>query len=416
MKLNKILCAGTAVLLAGAISGCSVKVGTNAEPELDAVIAEPTNGADESGLKVTYGDFKREYDYALKGVGIEDDTDSNYAEVCKNQRNTIITYLINEKIILKKANEMGIASLTEEEMNAVEEEYNSLIDEQVKIYGENADYGTVEASSVSDDEKTERGNKEFDEFLARCNLTRDDLLTWQTNSAITDKVIDEIGKTVDYSKAEESYAEYQAQIESLYKESVLQYEQNGFSSVWVPEGSRMIKHILLGFDEDTQALIKSDRQKGDDEAADKLREEKAAELRDKVDEVQKKLDAGEDFNTLLMTYSNDAASSSANPDGYLVVPNGQMYMKEFQEAAFVPEKIGDRTVCVTDYGVHIMIYAGDAKVSEEEKKSFTDYLYDQLKNAAFSEKMDEWRAEYNYKIDYAALRLDDPADSSDSAN
>lgn len=416
MKLNKILCAGTAVLLAGAISGCSVKVGTNAEPELDAVIAEPTNGADEAGLKVTYGDFKREYDYALKGVGIEDDTDSNYAEVCKNQRNTIITYLINEKIILKKANEMGIASLTEEEMNAVEEEYNSLIDEQVKIYGEKADYGTVEASSVSDDEKTERGNKEFDEFLARCNLTRDDLLTWQTNSAITDKVIDEIGKTVDYSKAEESYAEYQAQIESLYKESVLQYEQNGFSSVWVPEGSRMIKHILLGFDEDTQALIKSDRQKGDDEAADKLREEKAAELRDKVDEVQKKLDAGEDFNTLLMTYSNDAASSSANPDGYLVVPNGQMYMKEFQEAAFVPEKIGDRTVCVTDYGVHIMIYAGDAKVSEEEKKSFTDYLYDQLKNAAFSEKMDEWRAEYNYKIDYAALRLDDPADSSDSAN
>lgn len=416
MKLNKILCAGTAVLLAGAISGCSVKVGTNAEPELDAVIAEPTNGADESGLKVTYGDFKREYDYALKGVGIEDDTDSSYAEVCKNQRNTIITYLINEKIILKKANEMGIATLTEEEMNAVEEEYNSLVDEQVKTYGENADYGTVEASSVSGDEKTERGNKEFDEFLASCNLTRDDLLTWQTNSAITDKVIDEIGKTVDYSKAEESYAEYQAQIESLYKESVLQYEQNGFSSVWVPEGSRMIKHILLGFDEDTQALIKSDRQKGDDEAADKLREEKAAELQDKVDEVQKKLDAGEDFNTLLMTYSNDAASSSANPDGYLVVPNGQMYMKEFQEAAFVPKKIGDRTVCVTDYGVHIMIYAGDAKVSEEDKKSFTDYLYDQLKNAAFSEKMDEWRAEYNYKIDYAALRLDDPADSSDSAN
>lgn len=416
MKINKILCAGTAVLLAGAISGCSVKVGTNAEPELDAVIAEPTNGADESGLKVTYGDFKREYDYTLNGAGIEDDTDSNYAEVCKNQRNTIITYLINEKIILKKANEMGIASLTEEEMNAVEEEYNSLVDEQVKIYGENADYGTVEASSVSDDKKTERGNKEFDEFLARCNLTRDDLLTWQTNSAITDKVINEIGKTVDYSKAEESYAEYQAQIESLYKESVLQYEQNGFSSVWVPEGSRMIKHILLGFDEDTQALIKSDRQKGDDEAADKLREEKAAELQDKADEVQKKLDAGEDFNTLLMTYSNDAASSSANPDGYLVVPNGQMYMKEFQAAAFVPEKIGGRTVCVTDYGVHIMIYAGDAKVSEEDKKSFTDYLYDQLKNAAFSEKMDEWRAEYNYKIDYAALRLDDPADSSDSAN
>ena len=191
---------------------------------------------------------------------------------------------------------------------------------------------------------------------------------------MTDKLIKEIGKSVDYSEAEKNYTEYQKQIETLYKESVLQYEQNGFSSVWVPEGSRMIE------------------------------------------EVQKKLDAGEDFNTLLMTYSSDAASSSANPDGYLVVPNGQTYMKEFQAAAFVPEKIGDRTVCVTDYGVHIMIYAGDAKVSEEDKKSFTDYLYDQLVNAAFSKKMDEWRAEYNYKIDYAALRLDEPAESSDSSN
>lgn len=416
MKFNKILCAGTAALLAATVSGCSVKVGTNAEPDLDAIVAEPENPGYDEGLEITYRDFKREYDYAVKGAGVEDDTDPSYADVCKKQRNTIITYLINEKIILKKANEMGIATLTEEEMSKVEEEYNSLIDEQIKIYGDNADYGTVEASLVSDDEKTERGTKEFDDFLASCNLSRDDLLLWQMNSAVTDKLIDEIGKSVDYSEAEKNYADYQEQIEALYKESVLQYEKNGFSSVWVPEGSRMIKHILLGFDENTQDLIKSDRQKGDDEAADKLREEKAAELQDKVNEVQKKLDDGVDFNTLLMTYSNDAAGSSANPDGYLVVPNGESYMKEFQAAAFVPEKIGDRTVCVTDYGVHIMIYADDAKVSEEDKKSFTDYLFDQLVNAAFGEKMDEWRAEYNYKIDYAALRLDDPADSSDGSN
>ncbi len=416
MKLNRILCAGTALILAGTIAGCSVNVGTRSEPDPKTVVAEPADDSYGAEFDITYEDFKREYDYALKRAGIEDDTDSSYADVCKNQRNTIITYLINEKIILKKAAEMGVASLSEEEMNKVEEEYNSLIEEQVKTYGENADYGTVEAASVGDDEKTERGNKEFDEFLASCNLTRDDLLSWQTNAAITDKVIDEIGKSVDYSEAEKNYEEYQKQIESLYNESVLQYEQNNFSSVWVPEGSRMIKHILLGFDEETQAKITSDRKNGDDEAADKLREEKAAELQDKVDEVQKKLDDGEDFNTLLMTYSNDAASSSANPDGYLVVPKGESYMKEFQEAAFVPKKIGDRTVCVTDYGVHIMIYAADAKVSDEDKKSFTDYLYDQLKSKAFSEKMDEWRAEYNYKINYEALRLDDPADNTSSAS
>ena len=310
---------------------------------------------------------------------------------------------------------MGIASLTDEEMNAVEEEYNSQIDEQIKSFGDMADYGTSTGEEISEEEKQERGEKDFDEFLASCDLVRDDLLTWQVNSAITQKLIAEIGKDVDYSAAEEAYLDYETKVEQLYNDDISQYEQSGFSAVWVPEGARMIKHILLAFDEETQDSITANRQKGDDEAADKLRAEKTAELQDKVDEVQKKLDDGEDFQTVMLEYSADAASSSVNPDGYVVVPNGTSYMKEFQEAAFVPEKIGDRTVCSTDYGVHIMIYAGDAKVSDEQKKSFIDYMYEQQKQTAFSEKMQEWLDEYDYKINYEALRLDDPEESSDSS-
>lgn len=388
-----------------------MKFGTKAEPKPDAVVAEPTNGGDDS-MKITYEDFKKEYDYVLKGEGVEDDTDESVADSCKSDRDTIITYLINERIIMKKAAEMGVSTLTEEEMNTVEEEYNSHIEENIQVFGENADYGTAELETISDEVKRERGSKEFDEYLASCNMTREDLLKWQVNSAITQKLIAEIGKSVDYSAAEESFLGYEEQVKQVYNDNLSQYEQGGFTAVWVPEGARMIKHILLGFDEDTQDEITANRRNGDDEAADKLREEKAAELQDKVDEVQKKLDDGEDFQTLMLEYSNDSAGSSMYPDGYVVIPNGTSYMKEFQEAAFVPEKIGDRTVCVTDYGVHIMIYADDAKVSDEQKKSFTDYLYEQLKNTEFNKKMAEWNTEYAYKIDYEALRLDDPADSS----
>ncbi len=411
MKLCKILCTGTAVILAGALGGCSMKFGTKSEPNPDAVIAEPTNGGDDS-MKIVYEDFKKEYDYALNGAGVEDDTDESIADSCKTQRNTIITYLINERIIMKKASEMGLSTLTEEEMNAVEEEYNSNIEEQIEAFGKDADYGTADSGTISDEERRERGNKEFDAYLADCGLTREDLLTWGVSSAITQKLRDEIGKNVDYSAAEEAFLGYEEQIKQVYNDDISQYQQSSFTSVWVPEGSRMIKHILLGFDEDTQDEITANRQKGDDEAADKLREEKAAELQDKVDEVQKKLDNGEDFQKIMLEYSNDSAASSVNPDGYLVIPNGTTYKKEFQEAAFVPKKIGDRTICVTDFGVHIMIYAADAKVSDEQKKSFTDYLYEQLKNTEFNKKMDEWNSEYDYKIDYKALRLDDPADSS----
>lgn len=409
MKLSKILCAGTALILAGALGGCSMKFGTKSEPKPDAVVAEPANGDDS--MKIIYENFKKEYAYALKGAGIENDTEESVAESCKTRRSTIITYLINERIIMKKAAEMGIATLTGEEMNAVEAEYNSKVEENIQTFAESADYGTADSATITDEQKRERGSEEFDKYLADCGLVREDLLTWGVSSAITQKLKEEL---VEYSAAEEAFRGYVEHIKQLYNDDILQYEQGGFTSVWVPEGARMIKHILLGFDEYTQDEITANRQKGDNEAADKLREEKAEELRDKVDEVQKKLDDGEDFTKLMLEYSNDSASSSIYPDGYTVIPNGVYYKKEFQEAAFVPEKIGDRTVCVTDYGVHVMIYADDAKASDEQKKFFTDYFYDQLKETEFSKKMEEWSAEYDYKIDYKALRLDDPADGSDT--
>lgn len=412
MKVNKILCAGTALILAGALGGCSVKVGTNKSPDL--IVAEPSSGDFGEDMKITFGDFNREYEYTLKGEEIEDDTDESYADACKSQRETIINYLINERIILKKAREMGVISLTEEEMKAAEEEYNSQIEEQIEYFGGKADYGTRDAATITDEEKRERGIKEFDDYLADCGMTRDDLLTWSVNSAITNKLMAEVGKSVDYSAAEESYREYEDKIKQLYTDNVAEYEQGGFTQVWVPEGSRLIKHILLGFDDDTMIGIETKRSNGDDAGADSLRAEKAAELQPQVDEVQQKLDSGEDIKTLILEYSMDAASSSMYPDGYVVVPDGVIFMEEFQKAAFEMKKVGDRTVCVTDYGVHIMIYAGDAKVDPNNVKAFTDYLYEQMVQTEFSKKMEEWRAEYDYRIDYEALRLDDPDESSGS--
>lgn len=415
MRISKILYAGTALLLAGALGGCSVRLGTSKKPDADAIIAEPTAGDADDGMKIAYGEFSKEYGYMLKGAGIEDDDAEDVAESCKAQRSTIITYLINERIIFKKAAEMGVSTLTEAEMNAVDEEYNSRVEEQIEAFGRSADFGTTAEEEITEEQRRERGSEEFDKYLVSCGMTRDDLLQWSVSSAITNKLIDEVGKSVEYSAAEESFAEYTEEVKRLYSESTAQYEHGGYTDIWVPEGSRMIKHILLGFDEDVQIEITDKRKNGDDAAADKLREEKAAELRQQTDEVQKKLDDGEDFKTIMLEYSGDAAGSSLQPDGYVVVPNGVMYMKEFQEAAFAIEKIGDRTVCVTDYGVHVMIYADDAKVSEDTKKSYIDYIYEQMKNTEFSKRMDEWRAEYDYRIDYEALGLDDPADSSSAA-
>lgn len=422
VKLRRFSGAIAAIILVSSLCGCRVEFGENSEssskdsfsvtvnagiePRPDTVVAWATKGDGAEELKITYADFRKEYMYYLVNSGVSDDISALTAEQCKQQRETLINSLINEQVIMTKAKELGIYELTEEEQSAVDEEYNSRITEQIAYYGQQAVLSAE--GDMSDEEKEAIGTQKLDEMLRACGMTRNDLKWWAISNKIGDKLQEELGKTVTRAQAEEEFKGVQKHAEELYNSSTIDYEQQGFTQVWLPEGSRLIKHVLLGFDSDTQAEIRQLRIGDEDDKANKLREEKANELKSKQDEVEKKLDAGADIDELIKEYSADALGSASSPDGYTVVPNGVIYAAEFQQAAFVPEKIGERTVCVTDFGVHIMVYAGDAKVSSESVKYYTDYIEQQLKYQRFSEKMNEWRSEYEYEINYEALRTDAP--------
>ena len=81
---------------------------------------------------------------------------------------------------------------------------------------------------------------------------------------------------------------------------------------------------------------------------------------------------------------------------------------------YTTEKIGDRTTCVSDYGLHIMIYAGSGEVSEEERNNIIDYLHYNIAQNKFSEQMTKWVEEYAFDIDFEALRIT-PEDSTSSS-
>ena len=414
-----MICVGAAILMAGVISGCSVKFGTRKEPKLDTVVAHPTNG-DTGEMNVTYDMFSHEYKFFLEGAGITDDTAEDKADYCTAQRQTIINYLINEQIILSKAKEMGLYELTEEEQKEVEDTYSERIAQYVKYFGDIAEMERyVESEEInpamSDEEKAEEGGRMLDELLERCGMTRDDMLWWAKSAKITEKLRSVLYENIPYSKAEEEFKNVQAEAEELYKTNAAQYSMMGYDQLWLPEGSRLIKHILLGFDNDTASEIRTLRNDGKSDEADKKRAEAAEALGAKREEIEKKLDEGVKIDELIKEYSADAEGSEAYPDGYTVVPNGLTYMEEFQKAAFVPEKIGDRTVCVTDYGVHIMLYAGDAKIADKTIKDYTEYLHEQMKQKEFSDKMKEWAAEYAFEIDYETLKLEAPVEESSEA-
>lgn len=462
VKKTKILRAGTAILLAGALCGCTIKMNTKKEPKPDAVVAFSKTGAEE--LKVTYEAFSKEYKYYLVNSGITDDTLESVADTCKVQREKVINYLIDEQVIMQKAKELGVYELTEEDQKAVEDDFAEKIKAQVEYFGDQAEKeaeqqtsaaqsenqndehadvktestgesasetgdesasgetasnvtsedtsGTESKSVLSDEEKESLGNDMLDDMLEKCGMTRDDLYAWAKNSKIIEKVREKLGENVTREDAEKEFENFKKQAEELYKSDVGSYQQQGYSDIWLPEGSRLIKHVLLGFDNDTLTQIQDLRKDGKDDEADKLRAEKAEALKSKREEVEKKLDGGEKLDDLIKEYSTDATGSMMKPDGYTVIPNGTQYMQEFQDAAFVPEKIGDRTTCVTDYGVHIIVYTGNAEISEKSANSFVDYMLEQLKLREYADKIEEWDKEYVFEIDYAALRIDDPAKES----
>ena len=417
MNIKKAACAAAAVLTALVIGGCSVKVGTNTEIKDDKVVAESTAENTEK-IEITYLDFKKEYLYYLKGQGITDDSEESVAARCKTQRETIINYLINEKVILEKAKELGLDKLSTEEMDAVEEEYDRMVLRQIAYFAGLTDVDP-EVTPLTD-EQTETGNKGFDDYLASCGLTRDDLLVWQVSAAVTNKLREDTVKdvSVERSEAEATFNDYVDSIKNLYESNQVEYESGVYSAYWIPEGSRRIKHILLGFQDTFTDELGQMRENGDNEGADKLREEKSAEFAETKEKIINMLDNGADFDELIDEYSADKEGSSANPDGYLLVPDSQLYMEEFTEMGQSLENIGDYDTALTDYGLHIVLYAGDAVVTEESAESYVDYIFellnDEKKDVYFNDSLKEWRDAYKFKTDYDALKIDEPAESEKS--
>lgn len=420
MKLGKILRSAVSVVMAAIIcAGCSVEFGTSPEAQNKQIVAKPTQGEFTDEMSITYGDFNKQYAYILNLYNIEDDTAEDIAEACTTQRQYIIDNLITNQIILRKAKEYGVSELTEEELAEAQKTTDEQIEQQIEYFSGLASYGDLGLEEITDEIRHQRGSEELDKFLEECGMTRDDLLEWSKEYIISTKVLDKAVESITRADAEAKAKELIAGVKTLYETDTATYETQGYTDLWVPEGSRLIKHVLLGFDDALQAQITTYRNNNDDEGADKLRAEGAKEFEAKIAEVQQMLDEMEEgkvtFNDILLEYSADATGSSLYPDGYVVVPNGVRYMEEFQEAAFVPEKIGDRTVCVTDYGVHIMIYAGDAAANEETINDFIDTTYANMKDEEFQRLLEEWKDEYNYEIDREKLRLDYKPETSDAS-
>ncbi len=429
-----MLSLAAAAAIAVSVAGCSIKVNqndfetatvTSIKLSDNNVLAAPTGEAykGSEALEIDYLDFKKEYLYWLKSKGITDDSAEEVLSTCENQRASIMTYLINERIINDKARELGVDVFTEEELAQLEEEYQANLKEQYEYFGSVADYGTLSPEeTIGEALLLERGEIEFNKYLADCHLTTDDLLVWQRNALLVEKVIAEVVKdvVVEDSKAKEVLDGYLETIKELYKSDPVAYETGGQNmSFWLPEEARKIKHILIPLEEIDSDEIAYMRDSGDVEGANALRAEKLEPLKEQAEDIIEQLDGGADFDTLIEKYSADASGSAMYPEGYTVIPNSVSYVEEFVEAAFAVDSIGEYILTATDYGWHIVMYASDAKISQETYDMYQGYVMETLVETAQTEKFNstlkQWQEEYGYEIEYDKLNIPAPAETAEAS-
>ena len=225
---------------------------------------------------------------------------------------------------------------------------------------------------------------------------------------------------------------------------------------WMPDGYRTVKHILVipsdmamdAYDSATDALRTAQSNletlnaeleaanDGEDEDGERTAEEIQAEIddakatlaacetavaaatqdcldevKDTIDGIYSRLDAGESFEDLIAEYGEDPGMQNepTMTKGYYVSSESLNWEANFRDASMALEQVGDYTAepVVSGSGVHIIQYVADVAGGEVALEDVHDALYEaaleDAKEAHMSETLDAWVEEANPTYDVDAF-------------
>ena len=401
IKTNAFILLFLAVVLT--VTGCHAENNT-VTAQLAAYIENPPEGTD-SRFYITYDEWHNEYLFNMSRGVYDEEKD---AEAVENLKKNILEYQAQERVIIYLAEQEGISaeSLTEEELDTINEKVQTVLKEWCKGY-------ETEAKEALGDDYTEEQlyDKElelFTAFMAESGLTPDIFYKWETNEVIQEKFFEKTSEGISDQTVADFVQETVDAAKNAYENNIALFDQS-YTAFYVPEGTRIVQQIYVKIDDAAAIEIQTCRSNGDEEKADELLAEALEAVRPVIDEAYEKLQNGEEWLTVQEEYNQD---SNGNNLDYVVYPASSYISKNIIDGAMgISEKGGFSDIITSGTGLFILYYKDNRVFSDEEMQNLMKQAREYLKKQESYEKMYDFIKQYPYVYNYALMGISEPVES-----
>ena len=244
---------------------------------------------------------------------------------------TVLQNLLQDMVkrIIRRehARELGLYPLTDENYARVVELADQYYDDRLA----QAEQALLDSFAETGGDATERDFSAEAEQSVKLTMenqfefSREMDLRQAEDAVIVELLTEHYGRDVVVDE-ETLRSEYDSMLETQMEDfsedtnGVISYLNSGDLIVYYPGEVVRVKHILIGFDEQTQAQIEDLRAAGKDEEADALMQSSAASIQDEADEALARALDGENFDNLIVEYGVDPGmmTQALRDNGYLI--------------------------------------------------------------------------------------------------
>jgi len=364
------------------------------------------------GGRVTRAELNRYFENALLEAGLTREEVTNMDTAMDN----LLLSLANEEVFYKQLENLNVGVLTEEEIANVETTSKQIVDDYVTANMDTIIAGLPEGYSDKDLEKAV-ADFELNALNQSGYLDFESYIESNIKAAIFEKAYSELLPDEEVAPTED---EVKAEFDALVASQKTAYDGNPAAflgevdslsfSVYVPDGIRYVRHILIKINEETYNEIVEFKNNGDEASADALLEEALAEIKPKAEEVLAMLDAEEiTFTDAIVEYGEDPGMEYY-PEGYQVCEGYEGYVPEFTDGSMALENVGDYSGLIpTMYGYHIIEYytkvPSEVTAYEDVHDSIYSSLLESNRSTKWLEFLTVWPQELH--LDFKDSKLND---------